>query len=433
MKKYIAVVLCVLMVMCLASCGGPKEVTDMSYSATIGDATLNGMFTGTVEKKQPNGQGTFVFSDGSITVSYTGKWENGVPVGAGSLEYDGFKVEYCGTVYEGKYEGDAFAGSPNGKGNYVASNDDIVFTYVGEWKDGAIAGSGELEFSKSTINFDDHVLTGEFCGGVVDGLPCGTGEFTTKTEEAYLSYNGNWKDGVFSGAGTIDTNIYTVRFTDGVVRTGKYVGDVYNGLAEGEGTFTAVNDEGTSYTYVGTWKNGLYNGQGVCHWDTDDAYTQRGNFVDGDFLPTPVEFFVSKGTYPDKPYTITDNALVFLEKYPEIFLENNVSNEEVEVEQNFQYKAFEKNPNKYGTKLITVPSLRVVQIFEEDYWGHEHTFIIAQSGSGDVYYINLFGYWENIYEGSYIKLTALPLDYFTYPNIYGDKIWAIACAGVRID
>ena len=75
MKKYIAVALCVLMVMCLAACGGPKEVTDMSYSATIGDATLNGMFTGTVEKKQPNGQGTFVFSDGSITVSYTGKWE----------------------------------------------------------------------------------------------------------------------------------------------------------------------------------------------------------------------------------------------------------------------------------------------------------------------------------------------------------------------
>ena len=198
-------------------------------------------------------------------------------------------------------------------------------------------------------------------------------------------------------------------------------------------TFNAVNSEGTPYSYVGTWKKGLYNGYGVCHWEADDVYTQKGTFVDGEFSPTPVEFFVSKGTYPDESYTITNNALTFLEKYPQIFTDNNVSNTEIEYEQNFQYKAFEKNPKKYGSKLIVVPSLRVVQIFENDYWGYEHTFIIAQDGSGNVYYVNLFGYWENIYEGSYIKLTALPLDYFTYPNVYGDKIWAIACAGVRIN
>ena len=108
-------------------------------------------------------------------------------------------------------------------------------------------------------------------------------------------------------------------------------------------------------------------------------------------------------------------------------------NEEIGYEENFQYKAFEKNPQKYGTKLITIPSLRVVQIFEYDYWGQEHSFIIAQDGSYNVYFINIYGYWENVFEGSYIKLTALPLDYFTYPNTSGQKIWAIACAGVRID
>ena len=433
MEKYIAVVLCVLLVLCLTACGGPKEVTDMSYSGTIGESTMNGLFTGTVEKKQPNGQGTFTYSDDSIKISYTGKWENGVPVGDGSLEYYGFKVEYCDTVYEGKYEGDAFAGCPNGKGNFVASNDDIVFSYAGEWKDGAIVGIGVLKFNKLAIKFDDHVLIGEFSGEVVDGLPCGNGEFITKTEEAYLNYKGNWKDGMFSGAGTIETNIYTVRFKDGIVRTGEYVGDVYDGLAEGEGTFAAANDEGTHYTYVGAWKNGLFNGYGVQHWDSDDSYTQKGTYVDGEFLPTPMEFFITKGTYPDKPYTITENALAFLEKYPEIFLENEVNIEEIEYELNFQYKAFGKNPNKFGTKLITIPSLRVVQIFEYDYWGQEHSFIIAQDGSYNVYYINIIGYWDNVYEGSYIKLTALPLDYFTYPNTSGKSIWAIACAGVRIN
>ena len=433
MKKYIAIVLCFLMVMWLAACGGPKEVTDMPLTATIGDTTLSGLFTGTVEKKKPNGQGTFTYSDDSVTVTYTGKWEDGTPIGDGHLEYDGFNVEYFDTVYEGKYDGDAFAGHPNGTGNFAASNNDIVFTYAGEWKDGVIAGTGELKFNKLVIDFDNHILTGEYYGEVVDGLPYGNGEFIAKTEESYLTYTGNWKDGVFSGTGSIDTNIYTVRFTDGAVRTGVYVGDVYNGLAEGEGSFKTVNNSGTPYSYVGAWKNGLFNGYGVCHWESDNVYTKKGTYVDGEFFPTPAEFFVSKGTYPDKQYTITDNALNFLETHPNIFLENEVTNEEIEYEKNFQYKAFEKNPTKYGSKLITVPSLRVVQIFEEDYWGYEHSFIIAQSGRGDVYYINVLGYWENIYEDSYIKLTALPLDYFTYPNVYGDSIWAIACAGVRID
>lgn len=433
MKKYISMALSVLLVLCLTACGGPKEVTDMALSVPIGDITMSGYFTGTVEEKLPNGQGTFTYSDGPITVSYTGSWENGVPVGEGNLEYAGFKVKYGDAIYEGNYEGKAVAGLPNGEGTFSISNNEIVFIYSGEWKNGAIAGSGKLEFNKLVVNYSDLVLVGNFSGEVVDGIPCGYGEFISTTEETHLTYKGNWKEGAFSEAGVIDTNMYTVHFKDGINRTGKYVGDVYNGLAEGEGTFAAVNSEGTPYTYVGAWKNGLYNGTGTCHWDADDVYTQKGTFVDGEFFPSPLEFFIAKGTYPDEPYEITENALAFLEKHPEVFLDNEVNNDEIEYEKNFQYKAFEKNPNKYGTKLITVPSLRVVQIFEHDYWGREHTFIIAQDGSYNVYYINIFGYWDNIYEGSYIKLTALPLDYFTYPNTAGQSIWAIACAGVRIN
>ena len=96
-------------------------------------------------------------------------------------------------------------------------------------------------------------------------------------------------------------------------------------------------------------------------------------------------------------------------------------------------KAFAKNPGRFGSKLITVSGLKVVQIFENEYWGAEHTKIIAHDVNYNVYYVYLYGYCENVYENSYIQLTALPLDYFTYPNTSGKKIWAIACAGVMVE
>ena len=76
--------------------------------------------------------------------------------------------------------------------------------------------------------------------------------------------------------------------------------------------------------------------------------------------------------------------------------------------------------------------LDVVQIIENDYWGADHTFCILEDSSYNVYYVNMYGFANNIYEGSRVTLTALPLDYFTYPNVAGEEVWAIACAGVII-
>ena len=92
-----------------------------------------------------------------------------------------------------------------------------------------------------------------------------------------------------------------------------------------------------------------------------------------------------------------------------------------------------KTSKDYGVPASGTMAHSWVQIFENEYWGAEHTNIIAHDVNYNVYYVYLYGYCENVYENSYIQLTALPLDYFTYPNTSGKKIWAIACAGVMVE
>ena len=74
MKKIIVVSLVIAMVVCLCACGGPKEVTDLQYTATIGNEEYSGVFTGTVIDKIPNGEGTFTSSDAETTLTYSGQW-----------------------------------------------------------------------------------------------------------------------------------------------------------------------------------------------------------------------------------------------------------------------------------------------------------------------------------------------------------------------
>lgn len=431
MKKTIVIFLVIAMVGCLCACGGPKEVTDLQYTATIGNEEYSGVFTGTVIDKIPNGEGTFTFSGPEVNLTYSGQWENGVLVGAGHLEYDGFAFEYNGETYVGSYSGEAVNGVPNGEGTFTSSDSEANLTYSGQWESGALVGVGNLEYGSFVLEYNGETYVGSYSGETVDGVPNGAGSFNASSEEGYINYTGSWTDGVFSGDGYLESDLYVVHFLDGVDRMGEYKGDLLDGLPSGSGTFTAVNDAGVRYTYTGEWKNGLYNGFGKA---TFDAFSNvhEGNFKDGEFAPTPLQFFVALGTGDDDGYEITDNAVAFLEKYPDVFINNTTENTDIEFEENFKYEAFAKNPAKFGEKLIKISGLRVVQIFEYSDWGYDYSFCIAQDSNYNVYYIYLLGYADDVYEGSRVTLTALPLAYFTYPNTAGNKIWAIACAAVSI-
>jgi len=131
-------------------------------------------------------------------------------------------------------------------------------------------------------------------------------------------------------------------------------------------------------------------------------------------------------------YELTEKAASFLEKHPDVFVNTSTEDADVEYEENFRYEAFAKNPAKFGDKLIKVSGLNVVQIFEHSGFGYDYTFCIAQDSAYNVYYFYMLGYAEDVYEGDRITLTALPLDYFTYPNTMDQDIWAIACAAVSM-
>jgi len=79
-----------------------------------------------------------------------------------------------------------------------------------------------------------------------------------------------------------------------------------------------------------------------------------------------------------------------------------------------------------------VTKLRIIQIFEQEKWGYDTTFILAYDNNYNYYWINYLFYADEVFEGNRITLYALPLDYFTYEMAAGGQAWALACAAVYI-
>ncbi|MGI6173524.1 MAG: Ada metal-binding domain-containing protein [Christensenellales bacterium] len=71
---------------------------------------------------------------------------------------------------------------------------------------------------------------------------------------------------------------YTVSAAE-YTRAGLYTGEIQDGIPSGYGLFTAVNDEGVSWHYIGFWRDGLMHGEGATYWDT--GYVERGIYAFG--------------------------------------------------------------------------------------------------------------------------------------------------------
>lgn len=372
-KKFFPLLMSLAMLFSFSACGGPMEISNQVFSLEYDGILMQGKYTGTMSSKRPNGTGTFSYEDSitGLAFSFSGEWTDGTPV-AGELTYSGFSLEYEGKTLVGTYSGESFNLLPHGKGSFSLDDDAEFFNYTGEWADGKISGAGKLS-----------------------------------------------------------SNFYVVHFSD-VDRTGTYDGEVLNGKASGNGVFSSSTDDGNKYTYTGEWKNGLFNGHGVTKYEDPNTYTMDGNYKDGEFSPVPVEYFSSIGTSTECSYEIIENAEAFIKNNSDIFLNNSIEGTELEVNSAFNYNAFSKNPNQYNDGLISVPGLKVIQIFEENYWNADHTFIIAEDSQYRVYYINMYGFAEGVYVNDIITLVGMPLSYFTYPNVSDTLIWAIAVAAVSV-
>ena len=122
-----------------------------------------------------------------------------------------------------------------------------------------------------------------------------------------------------------------------------------------------------------------------------------------------------------------------MKNHPGIFTNNSIGDEKIEFETNFSYEAYSKNQSDYGDKLIAV-RIKVVQIEENVLIVNDlkMTLIIGEDSNGNLYFGYKYNYTPDIYEGDTVLMSFLPLDYFSYENVYNNYVFAIASAIVNV-
>lgn len=283
-----------------------------------------------------------------------------------------------------------------------------------------------------SVKFQEKDYEGKYTGVFESNKANGEGTFEYKDGDDYLTYEGNFKDGQFNDNGTLKTNLLKVDLTE-VTRTGEYEGDVVNGVPNGEGEFTAVNDEGKKYTYTGEWKDGTWDGQGSRSFEEKDYHCkEEGNFENGEFKPTILQNYIALGTVEPK-YVPTEKAKNFLTTHENLFPTKNKKKAEKYTKNNLQYKHVNKNPDNYGDQLIKLTNYEVTQIWEVDSWDGKLTEITAMSSNYDNVICVLYLGKVKLYEGDKFTVYGLPLDDTSWTNVGGGTTLAITLAGSYIE
>ena len=134
--------------------------------------------------------------------------------------------------------------------------------YVGQIQNNEITGTGKYFFPNGTT----------YTGELLNGFRHGFGTFESPKEE--LSYEGNWKNGLKNGIGTMKKkgSTYEGNWKDGYIdgkgkliwKSGNiYKGDFKMGKMHGNGYMIWLNE---NKKYSGEWKNNIQDGFGVEIW-----------------------------------------------------------------------------------------------------------------------------------------------------------------------
>lgn len=284
-----------------------------------------------------------------------------------------------------------------------------------------------------TIKVGEENLTGKYTGTLTDGEPNGEGEFVFESNQRTYEYKGGWKAGEISGKGTLKDTKYIVNFSD-VDRVGEYSGEVLNGVAHGQGMFVAINDSDEKYTYNGSWENGLWNGYGQQKFENEDIFTKTGNFKDGEFAPSKLEFIQSVGTSKQMEFVPTDKAIQFVKEHENFFPANSVEDITPYVDATITYKNLIKKPENFGDKIIQLRQYEILQIWEENEYGYTITYFLAQSPNYDDFiYVYYLGELPDVYEGSVVNIYGLPISNSSFENIGGGTTLCYVVYGCKIN
>ncbi|MGI6463807.1 MAG: hypothetical protein ACOX04_09380 [Candidatus Scatomorpha sp.] len=294
----------------------------------------------------------------------------------------------------------------------------------------------EVKDMAYSVTVNESAIEGSYSGTVLNELPEGEGTFIS-SEPGVYEYTGAWAEGKISGKGNLKQGAYTVKFVDGTERVGEYEGETLNGLPEGQGVFHTQNLKGKKYYYEGEWKNGLWNGQGKTVHETGQV--KEGRWENCIFTPTPLELFTIYFTHFN--CSICANAQEFIKANEDLFYKDVADIPEELLDKDFEIEKLKENPNSNIKGIVESNNLTVIQTQESDADPINLNFpkgiislILAKDEQGNIYFCYMVGSVpENVAEGSNIKLSFLPLNYFEYKTAANEYREAVACAAVKID
>jgi hypothetical protein len=235
-----------------------------------------------------NGVGKWEWKNGSI---YEGEWKDSLQHGQGKYYANEEYYNMNLPSYVGEWKND----KQHGQGTIPSYGSDLSIKgkYVGEFKNGKRHGKGtyiSASGEKSLREYKDGRLwkgvgysdqkDGDYEGQIENGRPHGQGihkcqdyqrcDPSGNDQTLEFEYVGSFKNGKYDGQGTLTKK--------GKSQT-TYVGEWKNGKYNGQGTLTKKDKSLT--TYVGSFKNGKYDGQGTLTNKDKSLITRVGKFKNG--------------------------------------------------------------------------------------------------------------------------------------------------------
>ena len=280
----------------------------------------------------------------------------------------------------------------------------------------ALAGCGqsvgkvnveEVKNEACDISYQGRQISGTYTGETVDGKKEGQGTFVGSDSEHRFQYDGEWKKDEIAGKGSLWDDQHVMHFLD-KDRTGTYDGEVNYGEASGDGTFSAVNDDNVSYTYSGSFENGIFEGKGKLTYDAEDYFVQKGTFKDGEFDPDDKEMLIALGTGSTMPYQMTEQTGKFIDEHPELF---PAASEDgcKEYLKDADDQLWEE-PVLYQENLVKITGRKIGQVWNDTYWNHDVTTILTwDEDTGKTHYVIFPEKREDLKEGDAVTYCALPV------------------------
>jgi hypothetical protein len=288
---------------------------------------------------------------------YEGEFTEGEWTGTGSFYYTNGQPFYTGEIKNRMLEG---------KGTFYLLNG--LKSHEGHFEDGVLQGDGKTYYHYG----DQHYL--QYDGQFKDGLRNGLGTLYSGPDD--LWYVGGWKDGEFHGKGKV--------YIEGTV---VYDGDWIEHNKDGFGKeYYQIN---ASLKYEGDFSNDLYHGQGAFYFMNGSKFV--GQFVEGEF---------GEGTFYEK----------INEKY-----------EAVEQVENGTGKKFFVNGDYYTGELISgIPNGTGKYYQADGYLLYEGEFLDGKYHGQGSHFTDYATYTGEFLEGQLVQGKMLTNDVLEYEGQFLD-------------